>query len=102
MSEIGRIDLIADADAETPMIAMVGEFDLSNAPSIVACFDDLATAGCTRVIVDMSETSFIDSTILGAFVLAYRKGLSLAIRGAHGVVRRELERSGLTAVFDFS
>jgi anti-anti-sigma factor len=100
MAEIGRIEWIVNDEA--PMLAMVGEFDLSNASIIVGCFDDLADAGCTRVIVDMSATSFIDSTILGAFALAYQRGLILAIRGASGAARRELERSGLSAVFDIS
>ena len=84
------------------MVVMVGEFDLSNAPVLVQCFDELASAGHVNVVVDMAETSFIDSTILGALSLAYRRGLHLDIRAPQGHVRRELDRSGLSAVFDIS
>jgi anti-sigma B factor antagonist len=98
MAEIGRID--QTADPECPTITLVGEFDLSNAPDLVRRFDELADASVPRVIIDMTETSFIDSTVLGAFGLAYRRGLHLTIRGASDVVRRHLDSSGLAAIFD--
>ena len=100
MADIGRIE--QTADPECPTITLVGEFDLSNAPDLVRHFDGLADAGIARVIVDMSETSFIDSTVLGAFGLAYRRGLHLTIRGAGDVVRRQLDASGLAAIFDIA
>lgn len=98
MADIGRIE--QTADSECPTITMVGEFDLSNAPDLVRRLDDLADAGISKVIVDMTQTSFIDSTVLGAFGLAYRRGLHLTIRGATEWVRRQLESSGLAAIFD--
>ena len=98
MAEIGRID--QTTDPECPTITLVGEFDLSNAPDLVRRFDELADAGVARVIIDMTETSFIDSTVLGAFGLAYRRGLHLTIRGASDAVRRHLDSSGLAAIFD--
>lgn len=98
MADIGRIE--QTADAECPTITMVGEFDLSNSPDLVRRFDELADAGVPKVIVDMTETSFVDSTVLGAFGLAYRRGLHLTIRGASDWVRRQLDTSGLMAMFD--
>lgn len=97
MEHIGRIEQV---DGPCPILTLVGEFDLSNAPELVQRFDDLADRDHTRIIVDMSETSFIDSTVLGAFGLAYRRGLHLMIRGAADVVRRQLASSGLAAIFD--
>jgi len=98
MEHIGRIE--QPADGPCPILALVGEFDLSNAPELVERFDQLADRGHTRIIVDMSETSFIDSTVLGAFGLAYRRGLHLMIRGATQGVQRQLDASGLSAIFD--
>jgi anti-anti-sigma factor len=98
MADIGRIELTTDS--EGPTISLVGEFDLSNAPDLVRRFDELADAGVTRIVIDMTRTSFIDSTVLGAFGLAYRRGLHLTIRGASDVVRRALDSSGLAAIFD--
>lgn len=97
MEHIGRIE---QPDGPSPTLALVGEFDLSNTPELVILFDELADAGETRVVVDMSETSFIDSTVLGAFGLAYRRGLHLTIRRAANVVKRQLDASGLAAIFD--
>ena len=98
MAEIGRIEL--SDGTESPTITLVGEFDLSNAPDLLARFDELADAGASRIQIDMTQTSFIDSTVLGAFGLAYRRGLHLTIRGASDVVRRQLDASGLAAIFD--
>lgn|SRR5689334_5918444 len=98
MEHIGRIE--QPSGTASPTLALVGEFDLSNAPELVILFDQFADNGETRVVVDMSETSFIDSTVLGAFGLAYRRGLHLTIRGATQVVRRQLDASGLGAIFD--
>jgi len=98
MEHIGRIE--QPVGTACPTLALVGEFDLSNAPDLVILFDEFADRGETRVVVDMSETSFIDSTVLGAFGLAYRRGLHLTIRGAGDVVRRQLDASGLAAIFD--
>ena len=104
MAGIGRIERLPSGveNDPTPVIAMVGEFDLSNAASLVEMFDELGDAGFVKVIVDMSNTSFIDSTVLGAFGLAYKRGLHLAIRGASAVVLRQLDVSGLRAIFDIS
>lgn len=98
MAEIGRIE--RSSDSVTPTIAMVGEFDLSNASDLLETLDGLADAGAAKVTIDMTRTSFIDSTVLGAFGLAYRRGLHLTIRGAGDVVRRQLDASGLAAIFD--
>ena len=98
MAEIGRIEL--STGSESPTITLVGEFDLSNAPDLLARFDELAESGVARIHVDMTQTSFIDSTVLGAFGLAYRRGLHLTIRGASDVVQRQLDASGLAAIFD--
>ena len=97
---MGRIE--RSTDKKVPRLTLIGEFDLSNAPELVKYFDDLADAACTKVIIDVGKTTFIDSTILGAFALAYRRGLLLDIRGASGAVRREIDMSGLSAVFDIS
>ena len=98
MEHIGRIE--QSPGTACPTLSLVGEFDLSNAPELVILFDEFADRGETRVVVDMSETSFIDSTVLGAFGLAYRRGLHLTIRGAADVVRRQLDASGLAPIFD--
>src|SRR5947208_1843343 len=98
MADIGRIE--QTTGPEFPTIALIGEFDLSNAPELVRRFDEMADAGVAGVIVDMTKTSFIDSTVLGAFGLAYRRGLHLTIHGASEAVRRQLDVSGLGAIFD--
>jgi len=98
VAEIGWIEL--NEESEYPLVRMRGEFDLSNAEQLHERLTELADRGWDKVIVDLSATTFIDSTALAAFALAYRRGLHLVLRHPDTLVRRELDTSGLTALFD--
>ncbi len=55
----------------TQVVVLRGEHDLSTAPDVRAHVEEAAGAG-GDVIVDLSEASFIDSSILGVLVAGYR------------------------------
>jgi anti-sigma B factor antagonist len=56
---------------EMRVIVLRGEHDLSTAPDVRVHVEDALVAG-GDVIVDLSETEFIDSSILGVLVAGYR------------------------------
>ena len=56
---------------EMRVIVLRGEHDLSTAPDVRVHVEDAFIAG-GDVIVDLSETEFIDSSILGVLVAGYR------------------------------
>jgi anti-sigma B factor antagonist len=65
-----------------------GELDLHAAPQVRGALDELIEKGARSVVLDLSETSFIDSTALGAIVgankrLAPEGGLELVCTNAH-------------------
>jgi anti-sigma B factor antagonist len=99
----GRIEATA-IDGGWPVIALSGEHDLSTAPELRARLHDLADADA--VIIDLDETTFVDSSILGVLVGGLRRArerdVPFAIvlgEGAHPAIRRIFELTGLHDVF---
>jgi anti-sigma B factor antagonist len=60
-------------DERTHVIAVRGDVDRYSAPERRQRLDDLIGDGKTRVLVDLCETSFIDSTTLGVIVGAIKR-----------------------------
>jgi anti-sigma B factor antagonist len=89
-------------ELQTSVISVEGELDLSTAPSLKwMLLDSLQTPG-GRLVVDLSLTTFIDSTALGVLVGVTRSpavGARLAIVCARPNVLKIFEYSGLDGVF---
>lgn len=49
------------------MIEIRGEADLSNAPAIRAALERAFAGGATRIFIDLSALTFMDSTVAAAF-----------------------------------
>ncbi|GAC1538172.1 MAG: hypothetical protein NVS3B12_23020 [Acidimicrobiales bacterium] len=85
--------------ADHVVVAVSGEVDLATADDLWAAIATVALER-THVLVDLTETAFMDSTGLSVLVRAHRHLASvdgsLAIRTAPGPVRRVLSISGLT------
>src|ERR1044072_5352839 len=70
-------------DGETHVVAVTGEIDLITAPEFKQRVSAPIDAGRTYVIVDLTETTFIDSSSLGVLIGAHRR---LKLRGGSLVV----------------
>src|SRR4051794_34925583 len=71
-------------DGDTHVVAIAGEIDLFTAPEFKQRVSAPIDAGRTHVVVDLTETTFIDSSSLGVLIGAHRR-----LRrppGARGVV----------------
>ena len=88
---------------DTHLVAVSGEVDLYSAPELKADLHQAVDAGRTRLVVDLSGATFIDSTALGVLISAARR-----IRPVHGdlavictdhEIRRLFELTGLHRVF---
>jgi anti-sigma B factor antagonist len=84
------------------IVRLAGELDLYNAPAVREALFDACADDPKRVIVDLSEVEFIDSTALGVLIEARakmpdRNGFLLA--GPRLETRRALEISGLDRHF---
>jgi len=80
------------------LVRLGGELDLYNADRIREALLEAARRGPQRLVLDLEQVEFIDSTVLGALIearasLPERRGLLLAAPGLE--TRRALQVSGL-------
>jgi anti-sigma B factor antagonist len=85
------------------VVRLAGELDLYNVAEVSSALADAADEGADRLVVDLAEVSFLDSTALGALVAAKRElaaGTRLVLAAPGEDVLRALEVSGLAAHFE--
>lgn len=86
------------------VVSVEGELDLSTAPRLKRMLHDAQHAGAVRLVADLTQVTFMDSTALGVLV-GVKKGLEgdassrLAIACAQTNVLRIFEFSGLDGAF---
>jgi anti-sigma B factor antagonist len=84
------------------VVRLAGELDLYNAGQVRTALADASAQAPERIVVDLGEVEFIDSTALGILIetrtkLDNRGGLLLAAPGLE--TRRALQISGLDRIF---
>lgn len=62
-----------EIDATTHVVTVAGEVDLYSAPELKERVLSAIDSGKTRIVVDLSKTTFIDSTTLGVLVGARKR-----------------------------
>jgi len=92
-----------DAVGDARVVRLGGELDLYNAAEVRSALADASAQFPERIVVDLSEVEFIDSTALGVLIetrarLVNRDGLLLAAPGLE--TRRALQISGLDQLFN--
>lgn len=55
------------------LIAVHGELDLFTAPELRTRLNDMIDDGTRQLIVDLSDTTFLDSTGLGVLIAVYKR-----------------------------
>ena len=88
---------------ESYVIALAGEVDLYTAPEFKQQLLDVIAKGGRNVVVDFSETTFIDSTTLGVLVGGVKRlrqnGGQLALVSTDRNITKIFEITGLDRVF---
>jgi anti-anti-sigma factor len=78
--------------------------DAATSPQVSAFLGAELEKGCARLVVDLSDVSYISSAGLRVILIAVRKargaGGDLRLAGAEGNIRRVLDISGFTSFID--
>lgn len=92
----------SELDSRTSVISVEGDLDLSTAPRLKWMLLEALQAGQDRLVVDLSQTTFMDSTALGVLIGVNRGldvGARLAIVCPRSVVLKIFELSGMDGAF---
>ena len=85
------------------IVTVGGEVDIFTAPQFKECMVALLDGGVRRLVIDLSEVTFIDSTALGVLIGGVRRvnGVSgsMALVVVSRPVQRVLSVTGLDRVF---
>jgi len=82
---------------DTYVISLVGEVDLYTAPELKQQLLEVIGDGAREVVVDFSDTTFIDSTTLGVLV-----GGSKRLRSNEGQLSLVCEDRNITKIFEIT
>jgi anti-sigma B factor antagonist len=92
-----------DADGGVVAVAVSGEIDLFTAPELKAAIADAVDGGSTRIVVDLTQTTFLDSTALGVLIGAVKRLRSsegaLSIVNTDATIAKTFEITGLDQIF---
>jgi anti-sigma B factor antagonist len=92
----------SELDQATSVIAVEGDLDLSSAPRLKWMLVDALKHGDRQVVIDLSLTTFMDSTALGVLVAAWRRlerGERLTVVCGRPDVLRIFEYAGMDGAF---
>ena len=90
-------------DDQRAVVAVRGEIDLFTAPELKATLTDAIEEGKLRIVVDLSETTFLDSTALGVLIGAIKRLRSrdgrMTIVNVDQNIAKTFEITGLDQIF---
>jgi anti-sigma B factor antagonist len=85
------------------VVAVSGEIDLFTAPELKSAIGEALEAGHSRIVVDLSNTTFLDSTALGVLIGAVKRLRSrdgaLTIVNTDPNIAKTFEITGLDQIF---
>ena len=106
-SDIPPFPLLCEVrpDGNRVIIRLAGELDLAQAAEVQSTLGELIDAGFDRLVVDLRDVSFMDSTGLRTLMLARQdlraRGGRLSLVCNDGPVPRLLELPATNTLFDF-
>jgi anti-sigma B factor antagonist len=103
--EVGTIDLVLESRTESGwgVLAVKGEVDLYTSPQLKDKVTEMIEQGQSRLVIDLADVGFMDSSGLGVLVTALKRARerdgSLALVCPEGSVHKVLTITGLDRVF---
>ena len=96
----------AGVDGDTMTIAAGGELDMFAAPALRDALEEALEASVPRVLLDLADATFVDSTTIGTLLGASKRlresGSRLQLHCTNRNILRTFEIAGLERVIDVS
>lgn len=98
-----EFDITTEQAGDAQIISLQGEVDLYTAPEFKQQLLEAIATGAKEIIVDLSQTTFIDSTTLGILVSGVKRLRSidgnLSLVSTNNDINKIFEITGLHRVF---
>ncbi len=102
----GTLTIRVSHDGSMCTLALVGELDLANAPTLSATLERAQSESGAHLTIDLSELEFIDSTGIAVLVAIYRQLAGsdrlTFVASKKSAVRRVMALTGLDAELPFA
>ena len=99
-------DVTVTRDGETVTVAVHGEVDLSTCETLEKALSEAMVTPAARVVVDVDEVGFLDSTGVRALIAGWRQAearqLSFEVRNASPQLLKIFRVTGVADVFGLS
>ncbi|MCK2245476.1 MULTISPECIES: STAS domain-containing protein [unclassified Crossiella] len=90
---------VRTGDADTAVVAVSGEVDMYTAPLLEDCLRTESVAASRRLVVDLSQVDFLDSSGLALLVQVHQQAKEqereLRVVCVEGIVKRAITSTGL-------
>jgi anti-sigma B factor antagonist len=80
------------------LLTLTGELDISSAESFRTAVERLVEGGPARLVFDLTDLTFMDSSGIAVMVYAANKVGAVELRHASTIIRRIVEATGLSEI----
>jgi len=87
-----------DEASGTLKLSLIGELDLSSVATLTAAIEPLMARNPTRIVFDLAELRFMDSSGIALLVSLTERSGSVEVRNPSLVVQRMIELTGLSTI----
>lgn len=95
--------LVVSQDGDGVVVSVQGEIDVASAPLLWKAVDEAIDTTTRRLVIDLHDTVFVDSTALSIFVRAFKRlrdqDADLVLRSPRANALKVLSVTGLDTVF---
>jgi anti-sigma B factor antagonist len=103
MTTVGQMEITADLVGGACVLTVAGEIDLSNVNVFIERLFELSADGDTKIVLDMTDVTFIDSTVVNALFAAAPRiranGGDMAIVAVGSSIHRALDVTGADEIY---
>ncbi len=96
---LGEFSVSTEDRGDLALVAVGGELDLASGPELESALDAITTPPTTRLVIDLRELEFMDSTGLSIIVRAHQRladaGCEIGLVKGSPQVQRLLDLTGL-------
>jgi|HubBroStandDraft_1064217.scaffolds.fasta_scaffold1065071_1 anti-sigma B factor antagonist len=99
--ETSEAHLVIDVSSDSSpaqKITLSGELDISNADAFRSKVEEVVAANPPRLIFDLTELTFMDSSGIAVMVYAANNIDSIELQNPSEIIRRVVEATGLTEI----